>query len=443
MCRVADFCGVRRLAAVALMLVFLFSLHPQARAFLHRAKKNSDRPLLVGYFPQWGLYDTPSYRVKDLVGSGGARLLDQINYAQAFVTNGQCSVADPRADLGTAWSAEDSVSGHADDPSSGFRGYFHQLAELKRRYPRLKILISLEGKASSFAEDAQPENRRAFVASCVNTFLRGNFAPGIHEPRLFDGFDIDWEYPQRDDAANFRVLIEEFRQQMDAVRPGTRLSVAVGPAPGMLPGTDFAATASLVDEIGVMNYDYTGPWSPRTGFLAPLFPAAGTTHGGSIARSIARYEAAGVPARKLLMGLPFYGYSWTAVANVHNGLFQGGRGVHEDRPYRYIRTLKGNFSLYRDPQSHAAWLFDGTTFWTCDDPVSVRYKASYAARQRLGGIMVWELSEDTADAELLHAAHRSLLHPFPARMVAEGSTASPDSGGASPSARSNAAAASE
>ena len=70
-------------------------------------------------------------------------------------------------------------------------------------------------------------------------------------------------------------LLEEFRQQMRAVRPGLRLSIAVGHSPHMLPGTDFAAIATLVDQVGIMNYDYTGPWSPTTGFLAPLFDPLG------------------------------------------------------------------------------------------------------------------------------------------------------------------------
>lgn len=428
---------MRKFVVVAIAAVLAMLVIPHAWGFLDRPWKRAPRPMLVGYFGQWSLYEDEPYTVRDLVSNGGAELLDQIDYAQAFVTGEHCSVADPNADLGTTYTAEDSVNGVADNPLSPFRGYFHQLQELKRRYPHLKILISLEGRASSFADDARPENRRAFVASCVDRFLRGNFAPGIHEPGIFDGFDIDWEYPHEADAANYRALLEEFRRQMNAVRPGTRLSIAVGPAPGMMPDTDFRSIARLVDQVGVMNYDYTGPWSATTGFLAPLFASASDDEEtGSIAHSMAKYRAAGVPARKLLMGLPFYGYSWTAVNAANNGLFQSGRAVRGDRPYRYIRTLGGQFSSYRDPVSHAPWLFDGTTFWTCEDPVSVRYKASYAARERLGGVMIWELSEDTADAELLHAVRESLRHPMAARDIAEGTSASltaseADSAGAS------------
>jgi chitinase len=417
---ISDFLRTRPFLTGLLAASTLLPCIGHGQGLVERTFKPRRRPLLVGYFPQWGLYNTPPYTVKELIANGGAQLLDQINYAQGFVTDRQCSVADPNADLGTLYTAENSVSGTVDDPTSNFRGYFHQLKELKARYPHLKILISLEGRASSFAEDARPENRRAFVASCVDRFLRGNFEPGIHEPGIFDGFDIDWESPQEEDAANFQALLEEFRRQMAVVRPGARLSVAVGPAPEMLPGTNFREIARIADQVGVMNYDYTGPWSGRTGFLAPLFAGApNAPRAGSIARSIARYEAAGVPEKKLLMGLPFYGYSWTAVQKGNNGLFQNGSGVRGDRPWRYIRTLEGQFSLYRDPISHAAWLFDGETFWTSDDPISVSYKSSYAARQHLGGVMIWELSEDSEDAELLHIAHRSLLHPMPARLLGQ------------------------
>jgi chitinase len=379
-------------------------------------RRQAAHPLVVGYFPQWGIYNHQPYYVRSLISSGSAARLDQINYSQGSVSGGHCSLADPNADLNTIYTAETSVSGIADDPNSQFRGYFHQLEELKRRYPRIKILISLEGKAADFAQDARPENRKAFVASCVDLFIRGRFANGVTRPGLFDGIDVDWESPQAEDAQNFRALLEEFRNQMNAVRPGLRLAIAVGEAPEQLPGTDFAAVAPLVDQVGIMNYDYAGPWSSTTGLVAPLF---GSRHTGSIEHSIASYRALGIPARKLLMGLPFYGYSWTAVAGANNGLFQPGHAVHGDRPYNYIRTLSAEFSAYRDPRSQAPWLFDGQTFWTYEDPVSVRYKVSYAFNQHLGGVMIWELSGDTADAELLSTVYRSLHHPLKNKVFAK------------------------
>jgi chitinase len=213
---------------------------------------------------------------------------------------------------------------------------------------------------------------------------------------------------------------------MNAVRPGLRLSVAVDQSPAMLPGTDFAALAPLVDEFGIMNYDYAGPWSTTTGLLAPLFPNTLTSaHAASIQSSISAYKAAGIPARKLLMGLPFYGYGWTGVSDSNHGLFQTGQAVRGDHPYYAIRTLALPSQVFRDPRSQAPWIFDGQNFWTYEDSVSVRYKVSYASRQKMGGVMIWELSGDTADAELLNSAWRSLHHPLHSRVFAQAAAAPP------------------
>ena len=401
------------MAFLALALVCTSS---RAHAVPHPGARHAPR-LIVGYFNNSSLYSNTPFYVKNLLTSGSAARLNQINYASASVRNGRCSLADPVADLETTYTPENSVNGTADDPSSSFRGYFHQLEELKRKYPRLRLLISLEGRASDFAIDARPEYRAAFVASCVNLYLRGEFADGVKRPHLFDGIDVDWESPLQEDAANFHALIAEFRKQMNAVRPGLTLSIAVNESPTAFPGTDFAALEPLVDQVGVMNYDYAGPWSKTTGFLAPLFadsPEAG--HKASIQRSIASYKAAGIPARKLLMGLPFYGYGWTEVSDANNGLFQSGQAMHGDHPYHAIRALAPSSQVFRDPLSQAPWLFDGQDFWTYEDPTSVMYKVSYASRQGVGGVMIWELSGDTADAELLNTAYHALRQPLHQRV---------------------------
>jgi chitinase len=93
--------------------------------------------------------------------------------------------------------------------------------------------------------------------------------------------------------------------------------------------------------------------------------------------------------------------------------------MHGDQPYFSIRTFATTSSVFRDELSQAPWLFDGQNFWTYEDPVSVRYKVSYAASQHLGGVMIWELSGDTADAELLHSASHALHHPLKASIFAQ------------------------
>jgi chitinase len=126
------------------------------------------------------------------------------------------------------------------------------------------------------------------------------------------------------------------------------------------------------------------------------------------------------------MGVPFYGYGWRQVPEDDNGLFQEGQSIRGDRPYSYIASLISGSTVYRDTDSAAPWLFDGDSFWTYEDPVSIRRKAGYALERGLGGLMVWELSEDDSSAVLLRTAWQA-LHATNFR-AADG-TAAPRSGG--------------
>ncbi|MGA3350429.1 MAG: glycosyl hydrolase family 18 protein [Candidatus Sulfotelmatobacter sp.] len=183
-------------------------------------------PIVVGYFPQWGI--RKQFFVKNLISPENTFLLDQINYSQGHIVNNQCAIGEPDADLNYSFSADDSVDGTADTPQMALRGNFHQLQELKHRYPQIKIVMSLEGNASSFAEAAQPAIRAGFVASCIKKFIEGKFADGIEAPGLFDGIDIDWEYPKEVDKFNFIALLGEFRRQLNAAAPNLLLTVAMG-----------------------------------------------------------------------------------------------------------------------------------------------------------------------------------------------------------------------
>jgi chitinase len=403
-------------AALLAWAILLVPLHAEGPAI---GSPPAAHPLVVGYLPQWGLYSTPPWLARDLVTSGAAPLLDQLDYAQANIRDGRCVLADPEADLNHVYTAETSVDGKADPPSAPLRGGLHQLALLKARYPRIRTVISIEGKSASFAEAAQPGTRAAFVASCMDMFVRGHLAPGAESPGLFDGFDVDWEFPQTEaDGANYLALLAEFRKQMgplDRERgPGRRLllSVAAGPGTRRYPGVDWALVAPLVDEVGLMNYDYSGPWQQVTGMIAPLYPLEGApANQGTVDGTVTEYEAAGVPADKLLLGMPFYGYSWQGVSATNHGLFQAGQSVRGDSPYSAIAALALHSTVYRDPHSKTPWLFDGSTFWTYDDPLSARTKAAYAASHGLAGVMVWELSGDTADSQLLRAIRAGLTQP--------------------------------
>lgn len=386
---------------------------PVAKTPLHTLP--AQRTEIVGYFPEWGIYNR-RYIPIDLIHSGAVRSLTQLDYSQANISNNACALADSKADTEMLFKAEDSIDGVADDVDTLIRGNFHQLQLLKARYPKLRILISIEGKPELFAEAAKPENRVAFVHSCIARFLEGHIAPGMEAPHLFDGIDVDWEYPDADHADDFYALMTEFRRQMDAIRwkstalragtsqRGYTLSIASGAAQKHITPIDWKRVAASVDQIGVMAYDYYGPWARDTGFHAPL--ASTNSKAETVTTTINAYLAGGAPAKQLLLGVPFYAYQWHNVTQGGSyGLNSKGDPVRGNLNQSTAATLMQNpgAHLYRDPLSHAPWIYDGDNFLTFEDAVSLQAKTAFARDNNLGGIMVWELSGDTNDAQLLHA----------------------------------------
>jgi chitinase len=400
------------------LLLFVFPASAQDGATLYQPPRRAEgqseaHKKIVGYFPQWGIYS--NYFVKNVVTSGSAELLTHLSYAFANVVNNQCQSFDTWADYQVPFSTDQTVNGEADSQQSGaFVGNFHQLKELKRRYPGLKIILSIGGASAdpaAFSVAAQPENRQAFVASCVSMYILGNFAPGISEPGIFDGIDLDWEFPGPDDKQNFTALLREFRRQLDAVRPGLALTMAASADSWNYQNIELKKVQRYLSFFNLMTYDYDGPWSNQTGFVAPLYQSHFDPDPINNAdQSVQGYLQAGVKAEKIVLGIPFYGYEWTSVPDVDRGLFEPGTPEGQGSPYNYIVTIETQFSKFRDPVNKAPWLYDGTTFWTYEDPTSISFKIKYIRHQNLGGVMFWELSNDLPNGLLLRTIAKGLEH---------------------------------
>jgi chitinase len=390
-------------------------------------------PRIIGYFTSWGIY-ARNYHVKTIVTSGSAERLSVLNYAFAGPFDGRCILADPQADLHRIYGRADSVNGQGNGPDA-VRGHFGQLMHLKEMVPGLKILISIGGwtLSADFSDAALPENRSAFVASCVDMFIRGNLQglePGA-AAGLFDGIDVDWEYPaapgrrgntyRPDDTSNFTALLAEFRRQLDAIDPDLLLTIAAPAGRDRYTLMELDRIHPYLDWINVMTYDYHGAWEPLgpTNFPAPLFTSSDdpvADQALSADASIRAYLQAGVPPSKVNLGVPFYGRGWTGVTDADRGLYQKAEapasGLYEAgvNDYGVLQAL--DFPAFRDPESGAYWLFDGTTFWSLDDPESVRLKSSYVIENGLGGVMFWELAGDNRNGELITAIFET-LHAIP------------------------------
>jgi chitinase len=399
----------------ALLLLSTFPIFTQAAPRQSKDEDKPPAPKVVGYFPQWGVYGGyvfGSYFVKNVITTGSATRLTHLDYAFANVVNNQCASFDTYADYQYPFSADETVDGQADSQEpNAFVGNFHQLQELKRRFPELQVVMSIGGGSAdpnAFSSAALPANRESFVKSCIDMYIKGNFAPGIHEPGIFDGLDIDWEFPASTaDMTNFTALLREFRKQLDAIHPGMTLSIAAPAGSWAYQFIDLQTVQHSLSYFNLMNYDFDGPWNYTTGFVAPLYRSLldpDPTNNADYA--VQSYLELGVEPDKIVFGVPFYGYEWTDVPNINDGLFEPGIPEGSGSEYNFIVTIENQLQKFRDPITKAPWLYDGNNFWTYDDPVSLEFKMDYVQKHKLAGVMIWEISGDLPDGRLL----KTLVH---------------------------------
>jgi chitinase len=367
---------------------------------------------LLGYFAEWGVYQR-NYHVKNIETSGTAAKIGYINYAFGNVTNGRCAIGDSYADYDRFYSAAESVDGVADTWDAGaLRGSFNQLRKLKRLHPNLKIIWSFGGWTWSSGFTQAAANPAAFADSCYAL---------VEDPRwadVFDGIDIDWEYPNAcglscdsSGQEGFKNLMAALRSRFGSNYLVTAAITADGTSGGKIDAADYGGAARYVDWYNVMTYDYFGAWaaSGPTAPHSPLTSYSGIpTPGFYSDAAIQKLKAKGVPASKLLLGVGFYGRGWTGVSQSTPGGSAGGPapGTYEAgiEDYKVLKT--------RCPATGTvagtAYAFCSGQWWSYDTPSTLAGKMHYVKNQGLGGSFFWELSGDTSNGELVNAMRNGL-----------------------------------
>ena len=310
---------------------------------------------------------------------------------------------------------------------------FAALRELKQRHRHLKVLIAFGGwGGSKYFSDAAatPASRARFIETALDVFLRAH-------RDVFDGIDLDWEYPtgggmvgnvaRPEDRENLTALVADLRRALDAEERVARkeylITIATPAAEGQFRKYEMKRLGELLDFINVMTYDFHTA-GKSTHFNAPFAAAKDDpTPQYTVQASVAAYRAAGVPDDKIVVGVPFYGYGYGGVPAQNDGRFQPAqRNGFEDaatagakpkyvgsvRYYDVENAMKEGFRRYWDAEARVPWLYNPQTqVWiTYDDAQSLREKAAFVRRERLGGIMIWELSGD--NGTLLPAINQAL-----------------------------------
>ncbi|MFJ9457691.1 glycoside hydrolase family 18 protein [Kitasatospora sp. NPDC101447] len=451
----------------------------------------------IGYFTQWSIYGRQVFP-RTIDDNGIAERLTILNYAYQNITSGDLPVSetnpegyqgyrffeevrsfddkkqeeadgyinagDAGADYLTPFNAEQKKpSIGADDPGWGAQtlmGNFNQLKLLKAKRQHLKVLVSLGGWTfcrNWSAAASTGAGREELVRSCIDLFIKGNLPSPIWTKHwqtgkltlteqfhgsgvaagIFDGVDIDWEWPgsekglhgnkvdKEHDRANFLALLKEFRKQLDdpqlvkdfPPRGGKYLLTAFLPADPeiMKAGWDAAEVMKLLDFGNIQGYDFHGAWEKTTNQQSAL--RSSTTDHLSVDASVEMWiEAAGESARsKLTIGVPYYGRGWSNVGQEHgDGMLNSAGGAATGKyqagvdDYREIARLDATrypVHYRKDAAGNPehAWRYskEDKVLWTYDDPSVAYRKAVYAKEQKLGGVMAFSLDGDDEHTGIL------------------------------------------
>lgn len=231
----------------------------------------------------------------------------------------------------------------------------------------LKVYVSLAGggrpDTAVWKSVLLPENKSAFVRNIVDYVERNSL----------DGVDVDIEHNLLPTIREtYNPFVAELKQALHA--KGKGITAALGAR-----GVHESVTAEAIDSydfINVMVYDKTGIWRPEDiGQHSPYSYAE-----EAIVYWTGKWK---LSPERIVLGVPFYGFDFTP-------------------PARYID--------YRE-------IIAGNPALAYQDAVGMRYyngipmivRKTELAKQKLGGVMIWELASDTAgDLSLLRALDQTV-----------------------------------
>lgn len=300
-----------------------------------------------------------------------------------------------------------------DEPGTNAYGCVKQLYLLKKANRNLKVLLSIGGwtYSTNFAAAASTEASRALFAQSAVTLMKD---------WGFDGVDIDWEYPQdATQAQNFVDLLKAVRSELDAYAaksaPGYHfmLTIASPAGPQNYNNMQLGAMSEILDFFNLMAYDYAGSWDSVAGHQANLYPSPDNQNSTpfSTQGALDGYLAAGVPAGKIVLGMPIYGRSFEQTAGLGKPFTGVGSGTWESGVWDYKGLPRSGATEAYDEVAGATYSYDSATqeLISYDTAEMVQRKVEYLKGKGMAGSMFWEASADrTDDGSLILTSSKSL-----------------------------------
>lgn len=280
-----------------------------------------------------------------------------------------------------------------------------RMVELKKRNPQLKIILSLGGwggcKTCSSVFSTK-KGRRIFSKSTKE--LSDYFGT--------DGIDLDWEYPTiagfpghaygPEDKTNFTALIKQLRKKLGKKK---EISFAAGGFSSYIDSAvEWKKIMPIINRVNLMSYDLVSGSSIVSGHHTPLYSTAKQTE--SVDNGVKKLIAAGVPPEKITIGAAFYARFFQVSDTTNNGLYLPAKFYHGLSFSHFADSIneQNGFIQYWDTIAKAPYAFniERKLLATYDDTNSIKLKTNYVIKNKLNGIMFWQLADDSFSNGLLN-----------------------------------------
>lgn len=417
-----------------LFLSFFFSQTLCLRESSHHLTKSQDlkttiKARTLGY--KVSLYFNADYESKksSAICQIPGDQIDRLYYGYLIYTAGTCRFNNPMAE--TYYGPKTGVCGDAlQTGGDQFYGDIYQLMKFKQKYPHVKVFLSLGGPYTSNSVNLHSvlyseSSINSLVSSCMSLYNKYS--------TIFDGFDLDMEYPclpadtkcgpnglyfspTPNDKSAMSSLINALKIQL-GVKP---LSIMLSADTYKLDAIDFITIDSLIDHYNIKNFDITAgnfPGDTVSGFhtllnaLSPDPLYSRTTAGGFVALFYLLNK--GLNSLKINMGTPFHGRGFQinpGTVDTTNGFLNANGGLgnalyeYNVFDYRQIKNsiLTSSNSFY-NRGDQASYIYNQATgmFISYESVESALEKVKFVKRYRMQGVVAWEFAGDTSNNELL------------------------------------------
>lgn len=265
-------------------------------------------------------------------------------------------------------------------------GYFKDLKN-KTDQSKTKVLVAIK----SFDNETIDK----IISNSINRPNLINNILDLIEKNDLNGINIDFEYiPDIDFPTRpyFNLFIKELSQALDKKNPDLILSVDVyaNAAIHNYP-YDLEEIAKHVDQIILMAYDFYRADSTKAG---PVAPIRAPDNEPSITKTLAAVFGK-VSRKKLVLGIPFYGYEWQTYNDIHKSFTVKNTGALAT--FGRVKKLvdDNNIEVFWDSQAMSPWLVYNQGWLTkqiyFENEKSLALKFQLAKQLQLNGIAIWAL----------------------------------------------------